>query len=330
MFMGLDIGYGQTKLTYAGPHIAPVGEIHPSGSAPLNLCDRASIAPGDALGYGCEVVVGNETFGALIDPDRIHRGMPNLHADYSATPEYMALYYGALSRCPGDVIDHLCTGLPVAQFMDPKKKAEVIARLSGRHQIQARRNVEVRRVSVIPQAYAGYASELDRMPLGTAIHDSLLVVDFGHYSVDWVLVVGGNWRKAASGSSIEGGSFVIDRMSKLVEERFGMRIGAERLFAYVRQGAATFDHGKHTIDLKELKSDAAALVAPAVIARIRSSLRDQSTDVGQVWTCGGSTPFFDAALSEAFPNAKHRPIAHSVMANAIGYRLYAQSARVAA
>ncbi len=79
-----------------------------------------------------------------------------------------------------------------------------------------------------------------------------------------------------------------------------------------------------TIDLNAMKRAAAAEVAPTVVGQIRASLRDQSTDVNRVLVCGGSTPFFEAAVREAFPKAIYEEAPMPVLANAIGFRIYAK------
>lgn len=325
MYFGIDIGSGGTKLAYSDVfNPRPVGEAYPSGAAPIAMCDRSTMESGESLGYGAEVIVDGQVYGALIDPDRVSRGMPLLHEDYSMTPEYLALYYGALSRARGNVITHLVTGLPVSHYKIRDKGLALKARLVGTHRIQADREILVKKVTIIPQGYGAYMSWLDRAPLGASAKDTTLIVDFGHYSVDWIFMMGENFRLDASGSCIEGGSFVIDHMAKLVEQRHGLRVSQERLFGFVRDNLTEVSLGRVNLDLKALKAEAARIVAPTVIQRIRSALRDQSTDVTKLLTCGGSTPFFEADLRDAFPNATYDEMPQAVMANAIGYQLWAK------
>jgi len=47
--LGLDIGYGQTKLAWSNSYGSPVAEVHPSGAAPFEQCDRAERAHGIRL-----------------------------------------------------------------------------------------------------------------------------------------------------------------------------------------------------------------------------------------------------------------------------------------
>jgi len=98
MRFGLDIGYGQTKLSFAAPFTPPVDEVHPSGAARIELCDRPAVATSGRrppLPRGAEVLVDGAEYGALIDPDGLRGGMPVLHEDFPSSPQYMALYHGA-------------------------------------------------------------------------------------------------------------------------------------------------------------------------------------------------------------------------------------------
>jgi plasmid segregation protein ParM len=327
VFVGQDIGYGQSKLSCVSRLTPAFAEIHPSGAAPIAHCDRVASghAAANALGYGEEVLINGETYVSLIDPDRISSGMQVLHEDYPSTPEYMALYYGALARTREPIIDHLVTGLPVAQCRDREKAVKLKNRLEGQHEIRKGRVVTVKKVTIVPQAIGAYYAALDSGQVDARSRDNMLVLDFGHYSVDWVLIAAGNFRLALSGSNSQGGSYVIDRMVANIKERHGIVVSRERVYGFVREGLREVQLGREKIDLDALKELAAAQVAPAVIGDIRASLRgDQSLGIHRLMLCGGSTPFFAKAISEAFPQALVDTCESPVLANAIGFRVYAK------
>lgn len=325
--VGLDIGYGQTKLAWSSGYNGPMAQIHPSGAAPIELIDRVAAGgvEGD-LGAGEEVLVHGRRYGALVDPDSIKNGMQVLHQDYSATPEYLALALGALARLKTDVVDHLVTGLPVSQCKDREKAARVKDLLQRHHEIRPGFGVSVKKVTIVPQGVGAYYAFLDRRPAGADKHDTLLICDFGHYSVDWVLISAGKFRDASSNSSALGGSYVIDKMVALIQIRHSISISRERMYGYVREGMASVQLGRERVDLAEIRQLAAAEVVPSVIGQIRSSLRDQSTDVNRVLVCGGSAPFYEAYVAEAFPKALVESVTNPVLANANGFRLFARKA----
>lgn len=326
VYVGLDIGYGQTKLCWSQGFGESRAEVHPSGAAPIEQCDGTGLnAAGEAaLSYGETVYVRGKCYGALIDPDRISTGMQTLHADYSSTPQYMALYLGALARLDVTEVDQLVTGLPVSQTKNSDRAAQLKAMLEGVHEMRPGRNVQVKNVTIVPQAIGAYYAYLDRRPPGLSLHDTVLVVDCGHYSLDWVQVSGDSFRDEASSSSTHGGSMVIDRMVKLIDEKYRTRVSRETVYRYIRSGLTTIQLGRDVIDLQTLKEEASRVIATQAMGEILSSRRGQANDINRVLVCGGGVPFYLDAVKEAFPRAGVDEVPNAVLANAIGFRLFAK------
>lgn len=330
MRFGLDIGYGQTKLSFADPFTPPVDEVHPSGAARIELCDRPAVASSGGrppLPRGAEVLVDGVEYGALIDPDALRGGMPVLHEDFPSSPQYMALYHGALSRLPPrcQVIDHLVTGLPVAHIRNAQRVESMTRRLGGVHGIQRGRTITVRKVSIVPQAIGAFMSASDQLPAGAVDNETTLVVDAGHFSIDYVVIAGGNFRHGVSGSIFEGGSSVIDEIAGLVKAKHGFGLGPERVFSLIRAGHERVEIGGKVLDMDALTREASALVAPRVVGRIRAAMRAETSDVTSLVLCGGSAGFFRSELLAAFKSARALEAAAPVLANAKGFRLYAEA-----
>ncbi|MGH8192414.1 MAG: hypothetical protein ACREP2_13340, partial [Rhodanobacteraceae bacterium] len=161
VFVGLDVGYGQTKLSYAPPVGLRKDLVWPSGAAPIEYCDTQIIASANGarhpLASGMEIRIAGRRFGALMPPDAISGGMPYLHEDYPATPEYLALAVAALSHVPGNWIDVLVTGLPVAHHREPAKREALRARLCRQHAVNGR-TLTVARVEVVAQGLGAFVS----------------------------------------------------------------------------------------------------------------------------------------------------------------------------
>lgn len=325
-YVGLDIGYGQTKLSWSKDFGESRVEVLPSGAAPIEQCDgmRLNAAGEASLVYGETVYVRGTCYGALIDPERISSGMQTLHADYPSTPQYMALYLGALARLDAIEVDQLVTGLPVSQTKNRDRAVRIKAMLEGVHEIRPGQKVHVKKVTIVPQATGAYCAYLDRQPQGLSLQDTVLVVDCGHYSLNWVQVSGDSYRHEASSSSTRGGSMVIDRMVKLIEKKYRTRVSRETVYRYVRSGLMTVQLGRDLIDLKTLREDAARVVAPQAMGEILTSRRGQANDINRVLVCGGGVPFYLDAVTEAFPRAGVDEVPNAVLANAIGFRLFAK------
>jgi len=325
MYVGLDIGYGQTKLTFTDLYTPTIGEVHPSGSAPVVECNRNAATSAGSQNPGVDVLVHGNVYGSLIDPDHLARGMNVLHKGFVSTKEYLALYYGALSRMRGNVVEHLVTGLPVEQYKDDELVAELKRLLIGSHRIQQNRTIEVKKVSVIPQAMGAYLHHLDKQPLGYGEDESILVIDFGHYSIDWIVVGSGNFKDHISGSIPHGGSVVIEKICALIKDADKNNdIAPELVYRYVRTKKTSVKLGRHILDMDDLKDRAAASVGPGAINMILSKLRLERTAIHKVLLCGGSAPFFKKYVQDAFEQAEVEDMDHAVLANAFGYGLVAQ------
>lgn len=324
-YVGLDIGYGQTKVSWVNGFARPINEVYLSGAAPVAACATVGMAPSadGRLGYGEEVQLGGERYAALIDPARISSGMPVLHEDYTSTKEYQALFLAALAKTGVATIDHLVTGLPIAQCQQRDRALALKSRLEGEHVVRAGLKVRVHQVSVIPQAIGAYCAALDR-GMEDVTKETALVIDFGHYSVDWVLVSSGTFLSEGAGSSTRGGSYVLDEMAREIRVSHGINVSRERIYGFVRDGLTSLTLGRETVDLRSVAQRAAGRVAPTVIGELRESLRGQSSDPTRILLCGGSVGFYDALIRQAFPRAVVGLTDQPVMANAIGFRVYAR------
>ena len=325
MYLGLDIGYGQTKLSFCDPFSTPISEVHPSGAAVLENCDQRAPGAKDVQPNGVEVFVDGKPYVSLIDPDQVHGGMSTLHSSFVSSPEYLALFYGALSRVHGNVVTHLVTGVCVDHFKDKTMLAALRAHMSGRHLIFPGRSIEVRKVTIVEKPAGAFLAHIDKQPLGYAMHDSLLVIDCGHFSVDWIMAAAGNFRNKVAGSSRSGGSVVIDAMRGILRERYNWLVSEERMYKYVRLGRPQITWDGIVQDMEVLKLEAAALIAPKVIGTILTALRQEQTVIDRVLVCGGSAPLFLKEVRQALPRAAVSVIESPVMANAVGFRLYAQT-----
>jgi len=330
-FVGLDIGYGQVKLSWSeGLGRQVQSTVFPSGAAPLSQVDTVGFgSDGEALygGDGIEVMVGDVPYVALVDPMGLRHGMPTLHKSYTDTPEYTALFHGALASLGTDRIRHLVTGLPVAHFKNKDSALAVKARLIGSHKVTRHKTVHIDKVSILPQGYGAWAWAVDHLPHGDTAQDVLLVVDFGHFSVDWICFVANKFRSDSSNSSIRGGSLILDAVNRELERRYKVQIGSESLFHALTSanGEPYIKIGRDAVPLNPLLDAAAADLAPSVVGEILASMRDQKREVNRIMICGGSAPFFMAEIKRVFNKAGIDEVRQSVLANAHGHRLYAVS-----
>ncbi|EQD61052.1 hypothetical protein B1A_09851 [mine drainage metagenome] len=275
------------------------------------------------------VSVRDEVWGAFVDPDAITGGMPYLHENFVSTGAYLALYHAGLIATGAQVVTHLVTGLPVAHYRDDAAVAALRTRLTGSHQVAPGRVVEVRRVSVIPQAIGAYIGASDTLPVDALPYETVLVIDVGHFSVDWVYLVNQSVRRDLSGSTFQAGATVLEEAARVISETYAIRISMDRVFRMVRDGASTPTIAGKVIDLRAALDTAGTRVSEKVANHIKSSLRADAGAVTMVVMTGGGASFFQRAVTDMFAPAKIVQLRNSVMANANGFRLYAKRQRFA-
>ena len=185
------------------------------------------------------VDVDGQPWAAAIEPARLEGWQRSLHADYAATPAYRALVKAALVLAGRPVLERLVTGLPVEQARDPPRREALRDALLGHH-VTERGAVEVGEVRVVPQPVGAFVdllwSDLDGETLARIEEGTVLVLDAGYYSFDWALVVAGELRRGASGTSLEAMSVLLERAAGLLAEQHGGRPQPLALEAALRQG----------------------------------------------------------------------------------------------
>lgn len=326
MFVGLDVGYGQTKLSYAPPSGLRKDLKWPSGAAPIDKCALGTMQSADGaksrLVDGVTVDIDGQHYGALLRPDLITDRVLTLHSDYATSPEYMALAVAAISQVPSAKIDVLVTGLPVSHHADASKREALRARLCRKHAVGAR-TINVLRVEVVPQGLGAFVASADVSEQVASSFDTVLVVDVGHYSVDWVVVSDGRWRPKESGSSFSGTHTILQAASSLIRERDGLTLTPDVLMRAVVEGKPRVEVNGIGIDVQGTIRHAADGVVRRVVSGIRSALPN-GEQVTTIVLTGGGAPYYKESLQTAFP--KIRQIVHPkpAMANAIGFQSLAE------
>lgn len=322
MRVGIDIGYGQTKLSYtADDYTPPRNHVLHSGAAPFELCPTG-LAGRDAAGDIVRVIIDGREWGAFVDPDAIAGGVSYLHENFTRTEAYLALYKGALAKLATPTVDYLVTGLPVEHMRDETRVRALEARLTGQHAIRDGQTVTVRRVEVIPQAVGAYYGASDTVPAHSVKYETVLVIDVGHYSADWVYLVDNAPRREFSGSSFRAGAAVLQDAATHIYKEYGVPITAERLFRIVRDGEDVVTLAGKRIDVRDAMAHGSAAVSELVISKIKACLREAGA-VSLVLLTGGGAKFFEAATKAAFPQAKNVMLRNPVLGNANGFRLWA-------
>lgn len=325
LVMALDVGYSNLKLAVGPAGATPRVIVRPAGAAPADrLGERLGDGgPGAADAAPVIVEIRGRRWAAGIEPGRFEAGWArSLHEDYAGTDAYLALVLAALVLTGESTIDTVVTGLPVSQSQDPRRREALRALLVGTHDTSAG-PVAVRNVRVLAQPVGAYLdlvwsatdpALLDRIATGT-----VLVLDAGFYSFDWALVVAGDLRRSASGTSLEAMSVLLERAAKRIADAHGGKSVPLGLEAAVRAGKATFLQAGHAVALPPLLESVAREVSTVALEMLRQSLRREHTNIDLVVLAGGGGELYGGAVGSLFPGASVVVSNHPVAANVRGF-----------
>jgi plasmid segregation protein ParM len=322
--LGLDVGYSNLKLAVGEAGTTPRLLVRPAGAAPAErLGERVSARRG-----GEETVLvdlAGTPWAAGIEPLRLEGWQRSLHADYSTTPAYRALVQAALALSRAPRIDRLVTGLPVSQAQDPTRREALRRLLQGRHPTPFG-PVEVAEVRLLPQPVGAFvdllwsdatAQTLERIESGT-----VLVLDVGHYSFDWALVVAGELRRGASGTSLEAMSVLLERAARLIGAEHGGKPPPLALEAALRAGRRDLPVRGRRVVLRPVLERAAREVGTLALEALREALRREITEVDLVLFAGGGGELYGRVAADLFPGADLRLAPEPVTANVRGFFRY--------
>jgi plasmid segregation protein ParM len=334
VIVGLDVGYGNVKLS-AG-HIGEPAwdQVMPAGAAPVDLMpkkiDRSPDLKGGELVYltaGGEEV---EKWVGGVDQMHVQNSTRQTHERYTSTREYQALFLSALAKLGRERVSLLVTGLPVAQYYGERGeelRKGLAALMKGRHIINSTSTVEVDKVVVMPQAVGSFfavASQPEHKMLTADETMSTLIVDVGFYSADWAVMSGKSVREKSSGSSQFAMSHVMDEAAKVLGERLGRPVDRDKIELAWRRGQPSMVIGGEEVAYREVMAEVGAEISSRVAGQILTSTRNERSGIDVVVATGGGAELFLPAIKNAFPKSKVLQQAEPLMGNARGYQLYGQ------
>ncbi len=330
LFVGLDIGYSNLKLACRGAGDSiPRDFILPAGAAPL--ADLPHKLSGGVDDQGVMVVdVDGERWAAGVDQSRLDSAR-QLHHDYPSTKPYKALFQAALLMSEADHVDHLVTGLPVSQALDPDCCKALVRRLQGEHRVAKERSILVGRVTVLAQPIGAYCRFLDTTDDPESLASSkVLVIDPGCYSFDFSVVEDGGLRPAASGSSPRAMSAVLETANGLIRDEHGGAPGLPKLERALRQRDASVMLYGRIVEIAKYVEAAAAKVAGEALTELKNAQRMSDRPFDIVLLTGGGAALWREPTQAAFPKSRVVMLENSPAANAQGFLAYAVQSEEAA
>lgn len=326
--IGLDIGYSNLKAAYGDSEKGMKTALRPAGAAPA---DRfGSRFDGKAQDDFLHVQVDGQPYIAGVSSDRAEMWERSLHADYSKTDSYKALFHAGLLLAGMTEVDVLVTGLPVSQFQDEARRKALEEQFIGKHQITPKRVVEIASVKVVPQPIGGlldYVNQQEDNEASLPIDNEarVLVVDPGFFSLDWVLVSNGQLQRQSSGTSVKASSVILEEAGVLIAEDHGAKPTIELIEHAIREGRSSILVMGQRVELAPYIQRASEKLSSVTATSIQKSLRVESMSPDIVVLVGGGADFFRKSIQEAFPRLQVVTPQKSVLANARGFWLLGAS-----
>ena len=322
--VGLDIGYSQIKVVVGDvDHEEPQTLVRPAVAGPAALLSNRFLRD-DAPG-GISVLVQGAPWVACCERGLLQGAMRELHADYTATDNYRALFYAALCLTGRSVIDSVVTGLPVSHYQVPAHRKRLEDFMTQDHLVAPGHRVKILRTQVLPQPAGAFVDLYGRREDLTDLLNEgrVVVLDIGYFSADWAIFEQGQFHSLVSGSSQKAMSRLLDTAHQHISKDHDGGPGIEALEDALRHGHNTVLVFGERIPIAPYLASAARETAPQIATHVRAAMRDQSDNIDLVLLVGGGARLYQSAVQEAFPRSRLEVPEDGVIANARGFWLRA-------
>ncbi|MBE0401343.1 MULTISPECIES: ParM/StbA family protein [Halomonadaceae] len=330
--VGLDIGYSNTKLVYSGGDEGHQESVFPVGVSRLDQFNRQikGITGGDV--DTTIVMVDGVEYAAGIAPGKVLGSSRDITENYIKTTQYKALFHAALLYTNDRQVDRLVTGLPVTHWQNEELKNDIKKMMAGEHQVAKKRTVTVDEVEVIPQPGGAFLDAIhyaesndDQDTVEALTEGSVIIIDPGFYSTDFVVFEEGELNAELSGTTLLATSRIIDRVAELVSADYGAAPGkslkSEKIESLIRANSHIVRYAGQKIDIQPYIQKSALEISQAAISEIAGSMRNTVLDT--VVVAGGGGAFFEPEARRIFSHCEIIQPSDPVLSIARGYHGWA-------
>lgn len=221
----LELGFGTTSVTVGNNNGHPEILTFTSSVSPVSQ-NQTGLAAGLSTRNTVKVKANQNYYevgpdALVLSSGKNHRVLNN---DYILSDQYLALFLGGIYMCNETTIDLLALGVPV-ELWGRKDELEKLA--VGTHHVQGR-NIAIKRVWIIPQPLGGllaHAQSLGQDEYNKLLSKTILSIDPGYGTVDWLLSSGLKPNENRSGSCDFGMGTVLNSVLKGVSRVFPKATG---------------------------------------------------------------------------------------------------------
>ena len=323
---GLDIGYGNTKITDGDTHI-----VFPSVAAHAHhIKFQADIIsgkyPGEELSDNDgEWFIGDLAIKQAPIKQRIRLQGRNANGQFDMAFRLRMMYSALAKIAPhqnGEVLHvKIATGLPVDHMEDAHLMKQAMI---GQHRIKTNNADFIANVSdciVMPQPYGTIYGEMIT-EIGELNHyhtaSRTAVVDIGQYTLDCALDNDGEYIDAESGSLESGVYTAIERITAIFAAEFRQNPTHDQIEKLLRTGFVMISG--EMVDYTHHVKEALRPLRDGVL-NLMGRLWGTAVHIDLILLCGGGVTFVEEGVLQNYPQA--RVVLNPQVSNAIGYLRYA-------
>lgn len=330
IILAIDVGFGNVKAAWGAESSSETEIIFRSIA---NVISKSRNSPITTSKGRVPVVVAGDTF--MIGPDAyLSSGAGILDFNFVVRKEYLAFLRGAMHFMFNKTgvyhkIDVLAVGLPVGNY---ESHHEALAQIcKGLHEIPTPLEfanslgptvkVMVEKVIIVPQPLGSLSVFAAKCALVNKNMGTVLVIDLGFKTLDWVFSSGLNVDMERSGSFAGGVSVLLREISSIVGKKLGVgfidmievekALSSGRIFA----GGRSHDFSPYMGLVKES--------AGKVIDKFFGAV-EIDREFNAIVLTGGGGKFYLDAISKKFPTHTIECADDAVMDNVRGFYLVAR------
>ena len=278
------------------------------------------------------IIVSSQRGRYLVGPEAVKKGAIGARketADWIETPEYLALFYAALSELTEatQASVNLVTGLPLADFQ--RDRARLRDLLLGVHQFvrEGRRgqSLTVETVRVVPQAWGAVLALLlddkGRIVQPELAKQKVGVLDIGGHTVNYLAVDGLSDIPSETQGTERGAWHVVRTVRDYLTETHPglLRLSDHEIMRAIVTGE-TWDAGQR-VDLQEIVKPVLEDIGQEIVDTATQHWGAGAATMRQVLVCGGGAYLFGDVIRAAFRQAV--VLDKPELANATGFYRFA-------
>jgi plasmid segregation protein ParM len=322
-----DVGFGLTKY---------ITGLEADGRLKFDYFPSVAKVASPNLDIGGGVMHRRDVFVVSVDGGQYqvgkdagddHTGSRYLDPSFPESNNHKALMLGSFAYMNVPRIDVLAVGLPVSILN--KYKAQQVATWRGQHNVpelyrpSVSRIVAVDHVLVYPQPVGAFFLYANGQENFSEMRDSAtLVIDAGHFTLDWLVTRGFRLADERCGSHHGGVAGILQHVAKRIEREIGEQIPNHR---GIEEGLRNRSynvllHGD-LFNFAHLCDDARRMAEDSV--NVLASNVGSPADIQRIVLAGGGAYLLEQAVQNKYPRHSIVKLDNPTFGNVAGFQLMA-------